>query len=71
MEQVISLKTQKKLGEKRLIFFIIFLSLVIPLSTDIYLPALPKMAVIFNDTKGLVSYTLIGFFIFFGLFNNI
>ena len=67
MEQVISLKTQKKLGEKGLIFFIIFLSLVIPLSTDIYLPALPKMAVIFNDTKGLVSYTLIGFFIFFGL----
>lgn len=67
MQQAINLKAQKKLGEKGLIFFIIFLSLVIPLSTDIYLPALPKMAVIFNDTKGLVSYTLIGFFIFFGL----
>ena len=67
MEQTIDLKVQKKLGEKGLIFFIIFLSLVIPLSTDIYLPALPKMAIIFNDTKGLISYTLIGFFIFFGI----
>lgn len=69
MQQAINntIKIQKKLREKGLIFFIVFLSLVIPLSTDIYLPALPKMAAIFNDTKGLVSYTLIGFFIFFGL----
>lgn len=60
-------KTQKYLGEKGLVIFVILLSAIIPLSIDIYLPALPKMAERFNDTSGLINYTLIGFFMFFGI----
>lgn len=60
-------KTQKYLGEKGLIAFIVLLSAIIPLSIDIYLPALPRMSETFNDTRGLINYTLIGFFIFFGI----
>lgn len=58
---------QKYLGEKGLVLLIVTMSAIIPLSTDIYLPALPGMGRYFNDTTGLINYTLIAFFAFFGL----
>lgn len=71
MEQVINnisiKKSQKYLGERGLVIFIVSLSAFIPLSIDIYLPALPTMATVFGDTTGLINFTLIAFFIFFGL----
>lgn len=56
-----------KLGEKGLVAFITFLSAFIPLSTDIYLPALPGMARQFATSAGMVNMTLVGFFACFAL----
>jgi DHA1 family bicyclomycin/chloramphenicol resistance-like MFS transporter len=56
---------QKYLGKKGLIALIALLSAFVPLSTDLYLPALPGMADFFGVTADLVNLTLILFFIFF------
>ncbi len=56
---------QKYLGEKGLIALITFLSAFVPLSTDLYLPALPGMAKYFNVSADLANLTLILFFVFF------
>jgi len=56
---------QKYLGEKGLIGLIAFLSAFVPLSTDLYLPALPGMAKYFGVTSDLTNLTLILFFVFF------
>ena len=58
-------RRQKYLGEKGLIALIALLSAFIPLSTDLYLPALPGMAQYFNASAYLVNLTLILFFVFF------
>lgn len=58
-------KTQKYLGQKGLIVLITFLSAFIPLSTDLYLPALPRMAENFKAAPSLINLTLILFFIFY------
>jgi len=60
-----SAKRQKYLGEKGLIALITFLSAFVPLSTDLYLPALPGMALYFNVSADLANLTLILFFVFF------
>jgi len=60
-------KKQKYLGDKGFIIFIAFLSAFIPLSTDIYLPALPRMVENFNTSASLVNLTLIFFFIFYAI----
>jgi len=60
-----NLRTQEYLGEKGLIILIAFLSAFIPLSTDLYLPALPRMAENFNATPSLINLTLILFFLFY------
>ena len=59
------IKSQKYLGEKGFIVLIAFLSAFIPLSTDLYLPALPRMAENFNAAPSLINLTLILFFIFY------
>jgi MFS transporter, DHA1 family, multidrug resistance protein len=56
---------QKYLGEKGLLVLIAFLSAFIPLSTDLYLPALPRMADNFHVQAGLINLTLTLFFIFY------
>lgn len=58
-------KGQKYLGEKGLIILIAFLSAFIPLSTDLYLPALPRMAESFKAATSLINLTLILFFVFY------
>lgn len=60
-------KTQKYLGDKGFVVFITFLSTFIPLSTDIYLPALPRMVENFNTTPSMVNLTLTLFFIFYAI----
>ncbi|AET69381.1 drug resistance transporter, Bcr/CflA subfamily [Desulfosporosinus orientis DSM 765] len=64
-ETAVKLKTQKYLGEKGLIVLVAFLSAFIPLSTDLYLPALPRMAATFQAAPSLINLTLIMFFIFY------
>jgi MFS transporter, DHA1 family, multidrug resistance protein len=60
-------KRQKYLGEKGLIILIAFLSAFIPLSTDLYLPALPRMAKNFHVSIGLLNLTIILFFVFYAV----
>ena len=56
---------QKYLGQKGLIALITFFSAFVPLSIDLYLPALPSMAKYFNVSPDLANLTLILFFVFF------
>ncbi len=57
---------QKHLGKTGLVVFIALLSAFVPLSTDLYLPALPTMVQYFGATETTVNLTLILFFVFFG-----
>lgn len=63
----ISKKKQKYLGDKGFIVFIAFLGAFIPLSTDVYLPALPRMVKSLNTTTSMINLTLVFFFIFYAL----
>jgi len=57
-------RRQKYLGEMGLIALITFLSAFVPLSTDLYLPALPGIADYFSVSADLSNLTLILFFVF-------
>ena len=54
-------------GNRRLIAYLAFLSAFAPLSTDMYLPALPHMAEALNTTYSLTSLTVSGFLLLFAL----
>ena len=58
---------QKVLGKGGLIFFITLMNMFIPLSTDLYLPALPQMAGNFHVSSSLTNLTLVSFFFFFAV----
>lgn len=58
---------QRYYGEVGLIALIALLSAFIPLSTDLYLPALPRMMEQYGVTEGVLNLTLIVFFIFYGV----
>ncbi|MDP4088349.1 MAG: multidrug effflux MFS transporter [Bacillota bacterium] len=60
-------KRQKYLGDRGFVAFIAFLSAFIPLSTDIYLPALPRMVESFKTVPGMINLTLTLFFIFYAV----
>lgn len=56
---------QKRLGEKGLIALLALLSAFVPLSTDLYLPALPGMSEQFGASPDLINLTLVLFFVFY------
>jgi len=56
---------QKYLGSKGLIALSAMLSAFVPLSTDLYLPALPGMGEYFNAPMEQINLTLTVFFIFY------
>jgi DHA1 family bicyclomycin/chloramphenicol resistance-like MFS transporter len=58
---------QKYLRAYGLIIFIALLSAFIPLSTDLYLPALPGMSDYFGMSASRINLTLTTFFIFYAL----
>lgn len=58
---------QKSLGKKGFIVYIAFLGAFVPLSTDAYLPALPKMVQHLNTTANMINLTLVLFFIFYAV----
>jgi len=58
---------QEYLGAKGLIVLIALLSAFIPLSTDLYLPALPMMSDYFGMNASRINLTLSAFFIFYAL----
>ena len=59
------LKPQIYLGLKGLILFIALMGMFIPLSIDLYLPAMPTMTKFFHTTEAMVNLTLIFFYIAF------
>lgn len=58
---------QKFLGSKGLVILIALLSAFVPLSTDLYLPALPGMSAYFGVSADRINLTLSAFFIFYAL----
>ncbi len=58
---------QRFLGNRGLIVLLAVLSAFVPLSTDLYLPALPGMGDYFGASTALTNLTLVLFFIFFSL----
>ncbi|MFH0967690.1 MAG: MFS transporter, partial [Methanobacteriota archaeon] len=67
IEDIISPIQQKYLGNRGLFALITLLSAFAPISTDLYLPALPGMAEFFNASITISNLTLILFIVFFSL----
>lgn len=63
----ILLMPQTHLGARGLIFFISLMGMFIPLSIDLYLPAMPIMTDYFQTTTAMVNLTLIAFYFFFAI----
>ena len=58
---------QKYLGAKDLIVLIAVMNMFVPLSIDLYLPALPTIGIEFAATPLMVNLTLVSFFFFFAV----
>ena len=58
---------QKYLPERFMVGFIAFMNMFVPLSTDLYLPALPEMSGYFGVSQALASVTLTAFFVFYAV----
>ena len=58
---------QKFLKNKGFVIFIGFLSAFIPMSTDLYLPALPDMVNSFNTNAAFLNLTITLFFVFYAI----
>ena len=58
---------QKHLSTPAMIAFITFMNMFIPLSTDLYLPAMPSMGAYFGASQALVGLTLTVFFFVFAV----
>ncbi len=54
-------------GNKGLIVYLAFLSAFVPLTTDLYLPALPSMVQVFSTTPQIANFTLSFFMLFFAV----
>lgn len=67
MDTKSNIEKQKFLGFKGMVFFITLTNMFVPLSTDLYLPALPTMSQYFGVSGSLVNLTLVGFFFFFAV----
>ena len=62
-----NVEKQKYLGKTGLVLFIAMMNMFIPLSTDLYLPALPSMSEIWGVPSTLTNLTLVAFFFFYAL----
>ncbi len=60
-------RKQKIIGLKGIITLITLVNMIIPLSTDLYLPAMPSMTTSFQTSSALINMTLTLFFLFLGL----
>lgn len=58
---------QPRLGRGGMIALITMCNAIAPLSTDMYMPALPDMASYFHTTDAVMNMTLVGFFLFFAI----
>lgn len=62
-----NINKQKYLGKAGLVLFITLMNMFIPLSTDLYLPALPSMSDVFHVSSSLTNLTLVAFFFFYAV----
>ncbi|WED23363.1 multidrug effflux MFS transporter [Vibrio sp. JC009] len=60
-------KEQPILGGKGTLFFLVIISAFPPLTTDLYLPALPQMVDVFSTTQAMVNLTLGGYLAMFSI----
>ena len=60
-------KPQKRLGLKGMLFFIVLMDMFIPLSTDMYLPALPTMGEHLQAADSIIKMSVTCFFIFYAV----
>lgn len=60
-------QVQPRMGNTGFIIFLALLSAFVPLSTDLYLPALPEMTKFFAVPEIVMSLTLILFFVFYSI----
>ncbi|GAD78227.1 multidrug effflux MFS transporter [Vibrio ezurae] len=60
-------KHQPILGNKGTLFFLVIISAFPPLTTDLYLPALPQMVEILNTTQAMVNLTLSIYFVTYAI----
>ena len=58
---------QKYIKPTGMVSFTAYMQMFVPLSIDLYLPALPKMAEVFSASEFLVNLTLAGFFLVFAV----
>ncbi len=58
---------QKYIKPAGMVAFIAYMQMFVPLSIDLYLPALPEMAGVFSASEFLVNLTLAGFFLVFAV----
>ena len=65
--EIILEKPQKRLGVKGLIIFIVLMDTFIPLSTDMYLPAMPTMGQHMAASDSIVKLSVTGFFLFYAI----
>lgn len=61
------MKKQKYLSVSAMITYIAFINMFVPLSTDVYMPALPDMNGYFSVSEFLISMTLTIFFLIFAV----
>lgn len=60
-------KPQAVLGEKGTLFFLVIISAFPPLTTDLYLPALPQMVEVLGTTQAMVNLTLSVYFVTYAI----
>lgn len=58
---------QKVLGYRGMVVFITLMNMFIPLSTDLYLPALPSMSEYFHVSATVTNLSLVSFFFFYAV----
>lgn len=58
---------QPRLGRGGMIALITMCNVIAPLSTDMYMPALPDMAEFFHTNDATMNFTLVGFFLLFAV----
>ncbi|WP_261816933.1 multidrug effflux MFS transporter [Vibrio gallicus] len=60
-------KNQPILGDKGTLFFLVIISAFPPLTTDLYLPALPQMVEVLGTTQAMVNLTLSVYFVTYAI----
>jgi MFS transporter, DHA1 family, multidrug resistance protein len=59
------IRKQKYFNDKGMLALLTLISAFPPLSTDLYLPALPRMQALLNTSQSRVNLTLSMFFVFY------